>query len=249
MIAWLILLSAAIQTVDTSDGTSRAEAGLSVASSTTSPDARGEKMLSTDQRPYHELSSDLKTFMKREALAQSHDDRAAAVFDLCILYEEIKQDPRVADSKTLQRYKALAWSRLTKVKRRLIAELKREEDLAVRAAEKGATATSHTISRMPAEVPLIYANHMTLMGQLVGGPMQVFGQRGAGFRGMSFSDYGPELVELIEKVIAPDFWDTNGGPGRIYYYRPLHALVVTATSELHGKIGGALSTMRAVDGF
>jgi len=58
-------------------------------------------------------------------------------------------------------------------------------------------------------------------------------------------DYGPSLVALIERTIAPEFWDTNGGPGSIVYYQPLMCLVVRATSEIHHLIGGATGALRA----
>jgi hypothetical protein len=52
------------------------------------------------------------------------------------------------------------------------------------------------------------------------------------------------LIELIERTIEPDFWDVNGGPGAIVYYPPLQCLVIRATSEVHGKIGGVLGGVR-----
>ena len=51
-------------------------------------------------------------------------------------------------------------------------------------------------------------------------------------------DYGQVLVELIRQTISPEFWDVNGGPGVILYYRPGHALVVRATGDVHARIGG-----------
>jgi len=59
------------------------------------------------------------------------------------------------------------------------------------------------------------------------------------------ADYGPELVDLIERTINPDFWDTNGGPGTIVYFQPLHCLVITATGEMHQNVGGLLGGLRA----
>jgi len=49
-------------------------------------------------------------------------------------------------------------------------------------------------------------------------------------------DYGPHLVALIQRTIAPEFWNVNGGPGIIVYYPPLRVLVVRATSQVHGQI-------------
>ena len=47
-----------------------------------------------------------------------------------------------------------------------------------------------------------------------------------------------ELIDLIRATIRPDHWDINGGPGSIGYYAPFHALVVTASSEVHWMVGG-----------
>lgn len=47
-----------------------------------------------------------------------------------------------------------------------------------------------------------------------------------------------ELIDLIRTTIRPDHWDINGGPGSIGYYAPFHALVVTASSEVHWMVGG-----------
>jgi hypothetical protein len=57
-------------------------------------------------------------------------------------------------------------------------------------------------------------------------------------------DWGPDLVNLIERTINPAFWDVVGGPGTIVYYRPLQCLVVTATAEVHGNVGNVLGGLR-----
>ena len=92
-----------------------------------------------------------------------------------------------------------------------------------------------------------------------GGPMAA----GPGFGGMGFgrpglagpgfpggaagpgqnADYGLQLVDLIQRTIAPSTWDVNGGLGSIYYFRPLRALVVRQTDEVHGRIGDALQQL------
>lgn len=68
--------------------------------------------------------------------------------------------------------------------------------------------------------------------------------RAAGLLGGAQQDDGEALVELIQTVIAPDSWDTNGGPGTIFYYRPLRVLVIRQTSEVHGNVGDALGQLR-----
>ena len=57
-------------------------------------------------------------------------------------------------------------------------------------------------------------------------------------------DWGESLVELIERTIAPAFWDVHGGPGTIVYYQPLRVLVVRATSDLHQGVGNLLQNLR-----
>jgi hypothetical protein len=84
------------------------------------------------------------------------------------------------------------------------------------------------------------ADQLSLIGYSLGGPGKVFSQGGA----MGPPDYGPALVELIQRTIAPGFWDVNGGPGTIVYYAPLRALVVRATGEIHGNLRGALGGLR-----
>lgn len=63
--------------------------------------------------------------------------------------------------------------------------------------------------------------------------------------GRAVSDHGPELVELIETVIAPNTWEKNGGFGSIFYFAPLHVIVVRTTGDVHGNIGNAIGNLRA----
>jgi hypothetical protein len=64
--------------------------------------------------------------------------------------------------------------------------------------------------------------------------------------GAVVGDWGPTLVNLIERTIAPEKWDTVGGPFSIMYYAPLKVLVVRATAEVHGDVGGLLGGLRRV---
>jgi hypothetical protein len=66
----------------------------------------------------------------------------------------------------------------------------------------------------------------------------------AGRGGAAADDSGPELVELIQTVIAPQSWAVHGGPGTMRYYRPLRVLVIRQTSEVHEQLGGVLRQMR-----
>jgi hypothetical protein len=85
------------------------------------------------------------------------------------------------------------------------------------------------------------ASSLALLDQIQGGPGYLLAHGG----GPIPADNGRDLVELIERTINPAFWDVVGGPGTIVYYAPLQCLVVRATAETHGKIGGVLGDLRA----
>jgi hypothetical protein len=59
------------------------------------------------------------------------------------------------------------------------------------------------------------------------------------------TDFGPELVELIEAVVSPATWRINGGNGVVVYYSPLHVLVVSAPDDVHAQVGGVLQQLNA----
>ena len=66
---------------------------------------------------------------------------------------------------------------------------------------------------------------------------------GAGAGG-AIADSGWELVELIQRVVAPDFWDAQGGPGAIRYFAMRRVLVVRATTDVHEQIKDLLMALR-----
>jgi hypothetical protein len=78
----------------------------------------------------------------------------------------------------------------------------------------------------------------------MGARNQVIGGLGGPNVGQQQADSGPDLVNLIQTVIAPRTWDVNGGPGSVVYYRNLQALVIRAPSEVHGQVGDALGQLR-----
>lgn len=189
-----------------------------------------------EQRPYHEINRELREGLQHEATARTKPDRAAAIYQLTVLYGELRRDPRLIESETLTSYKNLLWGRLTKVKKDLQREFNRaDEDLAaeVKAAESAD------------EVTASLSDSLSLVGYSSGGPAHLISQVGGSRGGGAIPDYGPSLVALIERAIAPEFWDVVGGPGTIVYYAPLRVLVVRATSEVHRDIGGALGGIRA----
>jgi len=194
-------------------------------------------------RRYHEVNADLRAALRREALAMTKTERAAAIYDLTQLYQELRRDPRLADSETLTEYKNRLWSRLVRAKREIERELAREPRLGSDPSADG-PATQEDAGLVDA-VCVGLAESLHLTGQLAGGPAQLLTQLRGAAGGAAIPDYGPALVDLIERTIAPGFWDTQGGPGTIVYYAPLRVLVVRATSEVHHDLGGVLGGLRA----
>ncbi len=187
------------------------------------------------QRPYHVINAEMRKSVRQVATAKKSADRVQAIHSLARLHGEILKDARYSTSDTLKSYRAKIWSRLTRVKRKLVLEIEREQ------AKKPFANDVYTETQRASDA---LVSHLALVGQTMGGPAQVFNSSGAA-GGRAVSDYGPELVDLIERTINPAFWDTNGGPGAIFYYAPLHALVVSATAEVHENIGGVLGGLRA----
>ncbi|HRX81567.1 MAG TPA: hypothetical protein P5307_21005 [Pirellulaceae bacterium] len=188
---------------------------------------------SSELRPYHEISRELRETLRLEATAHTNTSRAAAIYQLTVLYSELKRDPRLIESETLTSYKNRLWGRLTHIKKDLEREFAR--------ADAPNTEPTQSVD----EVMLGVTESLSLIASSTGGPAHLLSQvRGAGGGG-AVPDYGPGLVALIERTIAPEFWDVAGGPGTIVYYAPLRALVVRATTEVHRDIGGVLGGLRA----
>lgn len=198
------------------------------------------------ERPFHEISGQLRDLMRREALARTDAERVAAVYALAELYLELKRDGRLEGSATLQQYKAKVWSRLTKVKKEIVRQQQRRQALANRGRTQAEIRVEQESRGQADQASEILAAQLALVSYSMGGPASLFAESSRGaFGGGAAADHGAALVALITRVIEPDFWDIHGGPGTIFYYAPLHALVVRATAEVHHKIGGAVRGLRA----
>jgi hypothetical protein len=187
---------------------------------------------SNEPRPFHAIHSEISDLLKREAQAKDPATRAPIVRRMCELHGEIVADSRLADSDTLQKYRTNLWSRLRRVQADLKKQLARspdKDDQQAALADPAAVAAADSL-----------AASLSLLDASQGGPGYLMGFGGRA----GPADHGPELVDLIERTINPAFWDTNGGPGTIVYYAPLKCLVVRATSEIHGNVGGILGGLR-----
>ena len=182
-----------------------------------------------EPRPLAHIERDVSAALKQDATAKTPAERAAAIEALCELHAAIVRDERHQESRTLQTYRNKLWSRLTRIKREL------RNDAA--AHGKPADAQAEAQMRMPAAS---LASALALADIAGGAPSGLLARGG----GAQTASNAQALIELIERTIEPDFWDVNGGPGAIVYYAPLQCLVIRATSEVHGKIGGVVGGIR-----
>jgi hypothetical protein len=188
-------------------------------------------------RRYHEIDADIRDALRAEALAETDGQRGEAVHQIVAIYQELRRDPRLATSDTLKKYKAKLWSRMTRVKRDLERKLNRQARSAERDGDREQLEAIEQATRN-------LATQVSMMNYTMGGPSYILERSGGAFGGRASFDHSQELIDLIQRTIKPDSWDVHGGPGSMFYYRPLMALVVRATSEVHGNVGGLLRAMR-----
>ncbi len=205
------------------------------------------------KRSITEIRRDVQAFVKRSRAAKSNAELTDAIIDMCRLHREIVQDSRFKKSKDLQGYRGQLWQRLTTIKKSLEAKIKRQKrEIAKQLKAQGLKADEGTIANAIQEnqpsmndfddlVDRI-SQQMTYANQTTGGAANVFAMASGRWAGPP--DNGPALVRLIEETINPDFWERNGGPGRIHYYKPLQIIVVTGTMDVQNDLSKLLRTLR-----
>jgi hypothetical protein len=218
------------------------------------------KQLREAARQAGKLRLKTRELLRQEAITGGQEN-LQAVEDLIDHYITLRLDPSLGDFQR-QRLTGLVRSRLLGVKDRLRLEEKRAhtaaeidtQSIASRKAQgppPPAVAEREAADSRLAERAVRRAadsvaqlSHLVLAQQVGAGPA---GQAAAGALAAApplATDYGPDLVDLIETVIAPSTWERNGGPGSIYYYRPLRVLVIRQTGEVHGQIGDTIGALR-----
>lgn len=209
-----------------------ASVGDTTEAPTTRPDGEQAR-----PRRYNEIDADMRDALRAEALAETDRQRSNAIYKIVDIYQELRRDPRLTTSDTLKKYKAKLWSRMTRVKRDLERKVEREARKSKHDVDDEELLAIERATRS-------LASQVSMMNYTMGGPSYVLQQSGGAFGGGAVRDHSQELIDLIQRTIKPDHWDVHGGPGSMFYYRPLMALVVRATSEVHGNVGGLMRAMR-----
>jgi hypothetical protein len=166
---------------------------------------------------------------------------------LMALGDELKHDTQVAKEDRLK-FRAMFRLRLKSMAEKLEKEIQDQAEEAKKAARRPKTVVppepgADVLAQQPGPAFGPGGFGPGRMGPGFGGP----GFGGPGFGGQAPGqafDHGQELVDLIKRTIAPETWDDAGGLGTIYYYRPLHVLVIRQTGEIHERIGGAVGNLR-----
>jgi len=231
MASWILVLAAALG----GDPGGSDQGGSTLKSSEVA--TSGAQQATASERGFHEFQQQISELLKRESQSKEQAARAAAVRAMCALHAEIVHDARYSNSDVLKEYRGRLWSRLTKVKAELKQQLARNKTNK-ESLDNLATLESADSASVAAAESL--ATSLSMLDQVQSGPGPIMAFGGA----PGAPDWGPDLVALIERTINPSFWDTVGGPGSIYYYRPLLCLVVRATAEVHEQIGGVIGGLR-----
>jgi len=174
-----------------------------------------------------ELRDAVRAALPRWARATDAEaDRAACEF--LVLYRELEHDEQLSAAQR-EYFITKVRSRLLRLSQQIAKRVAIEKRLAkAKAKDAPATATpdgkSDSMSQGTPPEPQADA------GAFGGGAMQV-------------PDHGEVLVDLIQRTVAPNTWDVNGGPGSIYYWYPGRAIVVRQMGEVHDQITDLLEQM------
>ena len=235
------------------------------------PGRYDDAAVETDHRSIGEYRRDVRTFIKNSKSEDAQVERNA-VFNLCELHWELVQDPRFQTSQQIQGFRVVVARRLEtyakddkkeQLRARRLAKQNKSRSASFGDSSNSIAESSGNVnlnepsskldqaasSPVPAESEEDKAMYQSSadsyysLGQLSGGPNQLFGYAG-GHLGPPW-DHGPELVDLIQNTINPDFWRANGGNGVIHYFRPLQVLVIGASTQVHEDTLDLLYKIRA----
>lgn len=173
---------------------------------------------------------------------------ARRVLQICDLHAQVHGHPRWPESPALQQLAAKLRKRLLDVAQHLEGDLKRTEIERPAWIQK-TLASLRTAARSrsaPARTPVAAASSTSrtqATGEAYKEPSSTVSSGNSGAAAGGPIDNGWQLVALIQKTVEPDFWNSAGGPGAIFYFPLKRALVVRGTSEIHGRIDTTLGNL------
>jgi len=197
----------------------------------------------TAPRSLTAIRTDVSDALRAEATTRKSGDNTPQVMRLVDLYLEMAGHPQRDTSPLINDLGQQVRIRLQSVRDRVERRLADKNPKAKKTAKPATVATEQDDHVLAQQVPQ------------AGAAGAAANQRGAAGQGAVVAvapttvarptDFGPELVELIEAVISPSTWRINGGNGAVVYYSPLHVLVVSAPDDVHAQVGGVLRQLNA----
>ena len=184
---------------------------------------------SSELPKFSTLKSQTRELLRLEADARSLNDRVICALRIIEFADQLRQDPRFRKSPTLNKFHGWLASRLRQIEKDERKTLRRRER--TEGHESGIVQPA-VLAQLNAAV----INRRPRQQRAAQRPPRNVDQ-----------DYGPLLVELIQRTISPGSWDVRGGKSTIVYYRPAMALVVRAPEPLHGKVTPLLGQLRAAN--
>ncbi len=181
------------------------------------------------ETPLTTLRRETRNLLVQEASEKDASAKESAAAALCDLYVVIRSDPRFETSEMLKGDAA-------KIRRRLIKIATQRENRLKRAGTPRPEALSDkvqdSIDRALDGTDSAQTQH------------EESGDSNGGFAGAPLGANPWELVELIQRVVAPDLWDAQGGPATIQYFAMRRVLVVRATTDVHEQVRDLLTALR-----
>ena len=188
--------------------------------------------LSANEVSTTELGRRIRQQLILHANAKSSEAKDDAVAALCDLYVVLRSDSRFMSSSMLR-------GDANKVRRRLLSDVKkRERDLRRANVARPSNLTGLVDSAISDAINESQGDPSTDESSL--GSPSACGNAAGGL----VVDSGWSLVELIKRIIDPDFWDSRGGNGTVQYFAMRRVLVVRATSDVHQQIKDLLTALR-----
>jgi len=179
------------------------------------------------------LGKTTRELLKNEATAELNTpSKDRAISALCDLYVILRRDPRYATSSMLQ-------GDAVKVRRRLISVSKRRMNQLERSGIPKPPGLSAAVDQAVRR-----AVQASLSQQENGDESEDEEDTNRAFAPAALAASPWQLIELIQRVVAPDLWDVRGGSSTIQYFAMRRVLVVRATTEVHEQIRDLLMALR-----
>jgi hypothetical protein len=199
-----------------------------------------EQTVKPTSRSLTAIRTDVSDALRAEATTRRAGDNTPQVLRLVDLYLEMASHPRRDSSPLLADLGQQVRLRLATVRERVERRIPEKESAAKKNVNPAPVVDTAENRVLAQQIPAAGAAGA---GQgAVGQGAAVAARPTAAVRP---TDFGPELVALIEAVVSPATWRINGGNGAVVYYSPRHVLVVSAPADVHGQVGGVIQQLQS----